>query len=453
MPDEEELSLKAYGYILAHARANPLRTGATITAVAVAVAFLIVVGSLSVGLEGATQREILDYTNSTPNLPIGDFIQTEEGDYVGLFATRLFDTEEVSAIEFAAQQFVGSAAGTNTYPYSERVLAQEHFTGFTYLVDRLIAVDPARGLTTPYTTYHDYMVLSSGEHLDDPGARDVVLGNRIWKERFTGARPGDMIDLAPEDVTWFETEVDDLRARGPLTLTRLPALSGLRLRGVLDMDLSTDGNAYVPLGMFANVTGAGYDTDGPRSEAISVEVREEDVDMEALTDKLMERSDRVTSFYLTSTRSAAGSQLAEDLSSAIYGWLVLAVAVILVGMVLGVANTSFLSVSQRVREIGTLRAIGLSRDQIRKLVQWESLFIGMMGWVIGFFAGTILSSNVLNVLYEIEDLGLWLAPGRTVPFLVVGSAIAVIIAALVGAEIPARKASDMSPMEALSAPL
>jgi putative ABC transport system permease protein len=122
-------------------------------------------------------------------------------------------------------------------------------------------------------------------------------------------------------------------------------------------------------------------------------------------------------------------------------------------MVLGIANTSSLTVSQRVREIGTLRALGLSSDQVRKLVQWEALFIGMMGWGIGFLSGTIVASSILNVIYEAEELGVILAPGRTVPFLVVGSAIAVVIAALVGAEVPARRASRMSPTEALGAPL
>jgi ABC-type antimicrobial peptide transport system permease subunit len=76
-----------------------------------------------------------------------------------------------------------------------------------------------------------------------------------------------------------------------------------------------------------------------------------------------------------------------------------------------------------------------------------------MGWVTGFFSGLIISSSILNVVYQAEDLGVILAPGRTVPFVVVGTVLAVVVAALVGTEIPARKASKMSPMEALSAPL
>jgi hypothetical protein len=388
----------------------------------------------------------------TPELPISDFVQTEEGDFVGLFSTTLFDPDDVVDIGFAARQFIGSAAAATAYPYSERVLDKVPFTSLTYHVSRLVAVDPAKGLTTPYTNYHPHSQMANGEHLDDPGARDVVLGQQLWRDSFPDALPGAIINLIPDGEAWFEAPVDELRSSDPITLTRLPSLSGLRLRGILDTDLSTDRNAYVPLGYFANLTGAGYTDDGPRSEAVSVEISEEGVDMQALTDRILERTDGVSSLFVTSVAPAAESQLAEDLTSAIYSWLVLAVVVILVGMLLGIANTSFLTVSQRVREIGTLRALGLTRDQVRNLVKWDALFIGMMGWVIGFFSGLIISSSILNVVYQVEDLGIILAPGRAVPFLVVGTALAVIVAALVGAEIPARNASRMSPLEALSAP-
>jgi hypothetical protein len=451
-PKADELSLKAYGYILAHARTNPVRVGATITAVAVAVVFLIVVGSLSVGLEGAEQRELLDYTLGTPELPISDFIRTEEGDFVGLFATSRFDPRDVVDLNFAAQQYVGSAAGATAYPYSERVLSRAPFTGLSYHVSRLVAVDPGIGLTTPYTKYHTHLQLANGEHLGNAVGREVVLGYQLWNDSFRHALPGDMIDLETDGEVWFDTSVGELRDRGELQMHRRTSFDGFRLKGILDRDLSTDRNAYVPLALFANLTGSGSTAEGPRCEAISVEITEEGVDMEGLAQRLVDRSERVTSLFVTAVTSGEDSQLADDLTSAIYSWLVLAVIVILVAMVLGIANTSSLTVSQRVREIGTLRALGLSRDQVRKLVQWEALFIGMMGWGIGFLSGIVIASSILNVVYEVEGLGIVLAPGRAVPFLAVGSAVAVVMAALVGSELPARRASRTSPTEALSAP-
>jgi ABC-type lipoprotein release transport system permease subunit len=451
-PAAEELSLGAYGYILSQARANPTRTGATITAVAVAVTFLIIVSGISVGLEGAQERELLDYTVGTPELPISDFIQTEEGDFIGLFATRLLDVEEVNSMRLEAQQFMGSASDVRVYPYSERVLGQGHYSGLEYTYSRLMAIDPQLGVTTPYTSYSPASTLARGEHLGDVGAREVVLGYGLWEERYADARVGETIDLTPQGVTWFEADAAELRAGGPIQVERLDGVRGLTLVGVLDRNLGTDDNAYVPLGMFATETGAGSTDHGPRCEAVSVEVRRTGAAVGALADRLEAKSGRVSSYFVTTAGRSTSQELAEDLRSSIYSWLVLAVAVILVAMVLGVANTTYLSVSQRVREIGTLRALGLTREQVHRLVQWEALFLGMMGGVIGFFAGHIIASSVLNELFEIEGLGLLLAPGRTVPVVVLASLLAVLLASLLGAAIPARRAADLSPVEALSAP-
>jgi ABC-type lipoprotein release transport system permease subunit len=452
-PDPEELNLGSYGYILAQARSNPLRTGATMTAVAVAVVFLIIVSSISVGLEGATERELLDYTVGTPELPIPDFIQTEEGEFVGLFATRLFDPEDVNGMRLEAQSLVGSAQDIKVYPYSERVLGRSISSGLTYNVERLVAVDPSVGLTTPYTSYHSFSTLANGEYLSDVGAREVVLGYQLRDERFPSANVGDTIDLIPEGVAWFEADVIDLRSSGALTLTSLPGLRNLKLVGVLDRDLGTDHNAYVPLGLFANETGSGWTTRGPRCEAVSAEVKVEGVDVDALASMLEGRSSRVSSYFVTRSGATTATELAEDLRENIYSWLILALSVIVVGMVIGVANTAFLSVSQRVREIGTLRALGLSKEQVGRLVLWEALFVGMMGGVVGFFTGHILTSSVLTTLFEIEGLGILLAPGRTVPVIVLVSIFVVLGATLIGAWIPSRRAAELTPIEALSSPI
>ena len=451
-PEAESLSLGAYGYIMAKVRSNPLRAGATITAVAVAVTFLIIVSSISVGLEGATERELLDYTVGTPELPISDFIQTEEGDFVGMFAPRLLDPEDVDAIRLRAQTSVGSAQDVKVYAYSERVLGRIPYSGLAQSVRRLIALDPTVGLTTPYTHYSTSMSMASGEHLSSGGGREVVLGYELWQQRFPTARVGSVIDLRPEGASWYGADVVDLRSGRTITLRHLDGITGVRLAGILVKDLATDQNAYVALSLFAEETGAGTTARGPRSEAVSVEVRRGGLDLEAMADDLTGQTTRISSFFVTRQGVAASTELAEDLRSSIYAWLVLAVAVIIAGMVLGVANTAYLSVSQRVREIGTLRALGLGRDQVRRLVQWEALFLGMMGGALGFFAGHILMSSVITELFELEGLGILLAPGRTVPVVVLLSILAVLGATLVGAYLPARRASELEPHDALTAP-
>jgi putative ABC transport system permease protein len=72
----------------------------------------------------------------------------------------------------------------------------------------------------------------------------------------------------------------------------------------------------------------------------------------------------------------------------------------LVGLVamLGVISALFISVLQRRRELGLLRAVGATRGQILRAVLAEATLMGLIGVVIGFFAGLLLEWYVLRIL-------------------------------------------------------
>ena len=59
----------------------------------------------------------------------------------------------------------------------------------------------------------------------------------------------------------------------------------------------------------------------------------------------------------------------------IYGLLFLAILI----AVIGIANTLALSIHERTREIGLLRAVGMTRPQVRSAVRWESVIIALLG--------------------------------------------------------------------------
>ena len=63
----------------------------------------------------------------------------------------------------------------------------------------------------------------------------------------------------------------------------------------------------------------------------------------------------------------------------VYVLLVMALVIAL----FGIANTLALSVFERTREFGLLRAVGMSRAQVRSTVRWESVLIAMLGTVLG----------------------------------------------------------------------
>ena len=67
----------------------------------------------------------------------------------------------------------------------------------------------------------------------------------------------------------------------------------------------------------------------------------------------------------------------------VYGMLGLAVVIAL----LGIANTLALSIHERKRELGLLRAVGMSRAQVRSSVRWESVIIALFGTALGLGIG------------------------------------------------------------------
>ncbi|MGB3734877.1 MAG: FtsX-like permease family protein [Ilumatobacter sp.] len=113
--------------------------------------------------------------------------------------------------------------------------------------------------------------------------------------------------------------------------------------------------------------------------------------------------------------------------------------------VIGISITLALGVFERTREIGLLRAVGMSRKQVRRAVRWEavivSVFGALIGVVLGTFLGVVLSSAVPDNV--ISDLAF--SPG-IILLILVGA----VIAGLLAAFYPMIKASNMNVLEAIS---
>jgi putative ABC transport system permease protein len=125
--------------------------------------------------------------------------------------------------------------------------------------------------------------------------------------------------------------------------------------------------------------------------------------------------------------------------------LTLAISVLAVGIgAIGVMNTMIMSVFERTREIGVLRAIGWRGRRILRLIATESLFLCVLAAAIGIAAGVAASRAVLLVPSVSTFLTPAYPPSIFVRALVVGVAVA-----LAGAVYPALRAVRLSPMEAL----
>lgn len=125
----------------------------------------------------------------------------------------------------------------------------------------------------------------------------------------------------------------------------------------------------------------------------------------------------------------------------VYALLGLAIVI----AVLGVVNTLALSVVERTREIGLLRAIGLARRQLRRMIRLESVVIAVFGAVLGLALGLVWGVCVQQVL-ALQGMTALAIPWVTIVAVVVGSAIVGIVAAL----LPALRASRMNVLAAIA---
>ena len=127
------------------------------------------------------------------------------------------------------------------------------------------------------------------------------------------------------------------------------------------------------------------------------------------------------------------------LLSLLYVLLALSVVVSLFGMV----NTLALSVLERTRELGLLRAVGMTRREVRRIVRHESVITALIGAALGLPLGIFLAALVTRAL---SSQGIVFAlPGRS---LVVFAIIAV-LAGIGAAVLPARRAARLNVLEAL----
>ena len=116
---------------------------------------------------------------------------------------------------------------------------------------------------------------------------------------------------------------------------------------------------------------------------------------------------------------------------------------IMIIVIFGIVNVLALSVVERTREIGMLRAIGTTRPQMRAMVRYEAIITSVIGGVLGIVIGAVFSWIIVKAL---EDFGFEFSIS-VVPLIVI--LIAAIIVGVLAALIPARRAARLNPLDAL----
>lgn len=151
--------------------------------------------------------------------------------------------------------------------------------------------------------------------------------------------------------------------------------------------------------------------------------------------------------YLLEFRTAADlkQEATDQLSQFTRIFLAILLVAAIIGL-LGLANTLAMSVAQRTRETGVLRAIGFEKGQVRRMVLVESITLGLVAFALSVPLGWLLSRSAVSNISDGLGFALnYVYPARWVPIVAAFGMMVAILAAL----IPARRAARVQIVEAL----
>ena len=142
-------------------------------------------------------------------------------------------------------------------------------------------------------------------------------------------------------------------------------------------------------------------------------------------------------------------EMDEDVKETIIIWLTFTSVFIVIAAAAIISNTMYLSVKERRGEIGILKSVGLTDSEIAKIFMIESLWLCVLSWLIAFFLGTFIASNIFNALYEEGASRIFFSPAKAMPEILIIAFFVTMIVGITSALYPALKAARMDPIEAM----
>lgn len=369
-----------------NAMRNPRRTGATAAAIMIGVALVSAIAVAAASMQASFDEKI--------DSSLGADL-TIQPDNFGVFGQDIVDAaKSTPGIGAVVTQTIGSA----------RITA-----GGDVVKDSVYGSDP--GL--------DKAV--AAEYVEGSGDAAIAAGKLVIPEGFAKDHKigvGDKVELAFELGTTITLEVGAIREDAD----GVGIGNGNAL--VIPNEAMRKGlpNAQYVIMMMAVA-------DGQDAKKVS-----------AALDTALEPFPQVTARDQSDYKELIGGSI-HMLLNMVYALLALAIII----SILGVINTLALSVVERTREIGLMRAIGASRRQIRRMIRLESMVIAVFGALVGLVLGLAWGVTAQRLL-EKEGLNVLVVPWGTVVAIVIAAAVVGLGAAVM----PAFRAARMNVLRAIA---
>jgi len=357
-----------------------IRTLLTVLGISIGVAAIIGLGSLANGLENGYQAML---TGSKADLIISQ---------PDTFDISYSSIDEKIGEQLAAAPEVSEISGM--------------LEGFTQTEDE------------PFFFVFGYpresFVLGRFQIMDGIGLRDKELHKIHGKPIWLGSAAAEVLNKKPGDT---------LRLTG----------SSYRIAGIYQTgDVFEDSGAILELRDAQDLLGK------PRQVSIYY-IRLKDL---ALKQRFMVRFERLWSdLSLSGVKDFADKQALQDYILG-FVWAIGGLAIIIGGV--GMMNSQLMSVMERTREIGVLRAIGWSKWRVLWMILRESLAVCLLGGMLGIGLGWLLLMSL-----KMSTVVIGISSANLRPELIIQAFFIVIVLGLVGGLYPAWRASKMQPVEAL----